>query len=486
MLIFLSVLLLSALSVAFEGLIYHGILGQSIGAVLTYLRVFLIFALLISGYRKIAAIVYLTFLGSSLTEVNFLQDQGFITSSAFLDFPGFQAVRVPGLPFGWSTFLGLVILIAGFFLHKRDDLFRAKLRVFLLFMAFGAAALAFSVLSYFGGTFSGDVFSKDLNRFLISIFSLGLLFFSFPMKEVKATILGITVGTLLSTAVLSNLGITRLYAGSWVALSQPAHAYIFLIALLVPGIGRLVRTLMFLLVIGLAVASDFLVSGKTIISLILLLVLASAYIFGRRYSLRTNLGFLVIILALVIVVDFKVIGSFFIEQGYELAGYKISQLALLSNFSNLGAVIFFNSSGGNIVAETLSIGAMLLGQIPEHLPLVGLGFGGQIVDYFHILGLANADAYPAEAFQSGLFSGMHLALLGYLFWGGIVGFIFVWTITVRYILPSKDVWLTWALIMSFLIYGLADKFDATLFVLLLSAVLAERPNLQPIRRLAAA
>lgn len=483
---FLPVLLLSALSVAFEGLVYDGMLGPSIGAVGTYLRIFLILALIVTGRRKVAAIVYLTFLGSSLTEVNFLQDQGFITRSAFLNDPGFQALRVPGLPFGWSTLLGLVILIAGLHHQKKDDVFRAKLRVFLLFLAFGAAALAFSVLSYLGGTFSGGVFAKDLNRFLISMFALGPLFFNFTMKEAKVTILGITVGTLLSTAALFHLGIARLYAGSSVALSEPAHAYIFLIALLVPGIGGLVRTLMFLLVTGLAVASGFLVSGKTVISLVLLLVLASATIFNRRLSFSLRLAVLFMALAPIMFVDFKVIGSFFINQGYELAGYKIRQLAFLNNFSDLGAAIFFHSSGGNVVAETLTVGAMLLGQIPEHLPLVGLGFGGQIVDHFHILGLANADAYPEESFQSGRFSGMHLALLGYLFWGGIAGIAFAWTITVRYILISKEVWLIWAMVMSFLIFGLADKFDATLFAMLLSAVLTERPTSQPIRRMVAA
>jgi hypothetical protein len=68
---------------------------------------------------------------------------------------------------------------------------------------------------------------------------------------------------------------------------------------------------------------------------------------------------------------------------------------------------------------------------------------------------------------------MHLAFLGYLFWGGIVGIAFVWTVTVRYILPNKEVWLTWSMFMSFWIFGLSDKFDAALFTLLLSAVFWE-------------
>jgi hypothetical protein len=478
---FHAVLALSVLSVTLEGLVFDGTLGTGVGYAGTYLRILVILALLGAGRKKAAAVVYLTFLGSAVTEVNFLQDQGFITASAFVNLPGFQALRVPGLPVGWSTLLGFIILISAFQHQKKDALFRAKFRVFLLFLAFGASALAFSVLSYLGGTFSDELFAKDLNRFMISMFAFGLLFLNFTKKEVIGIILGITIGTLLTAAVLFYVGVTRMYAGSLVAISVPAHAYIFLIALLVPGIGVTLRTLVLLLIIGLVVVSGFLISGKTIISLILLVVLVFANLFSRRLSPKLRLAAVLVILGPFLFLDFNSIGTFFINQGDELAGRKIMQLSFLGVFPDLGDADFFNSSGGNVVAEALTIGAMLLGTIPEHLPLVGLGFGGQIVDHFEILTLANADSYPEEAFKSGRFSGMHLAIFGYLFWGGIAGIALVWTITIRYILPSKEVWLTWSMFMSFWIFGLSDKFDASFFALLLSGVMAEMVDRQLVR-----
>lgn len=477
---FFPVFAISVFNASSEALTYNGILPNGIGAAVTYLEIVLILGFLLVRKKEIAAIIYISFLGSSLTEVNFLQEQGFITASAFLTHPGFQALRVPGLPIGWSTALALILLISAFHRRKIDAVFHAKLKFFFLILAFGAIATAFSALSYLGDTFSQEVFFKDVNRFLISVFSFGLLFLNFKKQEAMHILLGLGLGTLVVTAVLYRLDVTRLYAGSSVALSVPAHAYIFLIAFMIPRIDWPVRVLVFSAVMGVAFLSNFLMSGKTIISLILLLILILSVGVGRRLSLGLRLAILPLIAGPVLLLDFNSIGTFFIEQGYELTGYKIRQLAVFSNWSDLGATIFFHSSGGNLVAEFLTISAMLIGVIPEHFPLVGLGFGGQISDHFDILVLSNADSYTDESFQSGRFSGMHLAFLTYLFWGGIFGALIIWNVTVRYILPNKEVWLNWAMMMSFLIFGLADKFDTALFMLLLSAVLAERHASPPI------
>jgi hypothetical protein len=457
-----------------EGLAYGGMLPKGTALAICYLELAMIVSLMILKRIKLAALVYLTFLGSSLTEVNFLQDQGFVTASAFLSHPGFQSLRVPGLPIGWSTLLALLLFIFSFHSQKIGGLFQEKLKVLKAFMLFSGITLIFSIFSYYSSALSGGIFFKDINRFLIAIFSLGPVFINFTVRDAGRFLLAITLGALFASTLLLGLGVSRLYAGSPVALSVPAHAYVFLIALLFPGLGGFARICLFVCVVGFVFISNFLISGKTVISLILLASLVGTHTFGSRFSMNFRLVVLLLLLSCVLLIDFEVIGDFLIGQGFEIAGYKVKQLNFLMNFDRLSAEVFYHSSGGNLVAEGLTLLAMLIGVIPDHLPLIGLGFGGQVTDHFGILGLSNADSYPEEAFVSGRFSGMHLAFFGYIFWGGVVGVVFVWAITMRYILPARELWMIWAMIMSFWIFGLSEKFDATLFALLVSATLHDR------------
>lgn len=470
MIYFFSVFSLSISNVFVEGLVYSGRVSNVLGAIFSYIEIFLILGLLFFRKINFAGIVYVTLLGSALTEVNFLQEQGFVTSTTYLLHPGFQAIRVPGLTVGWSTVIGFLVLAFALCGSKKDILFNEKLNFFKEVIWFGLILLVLSVVSIGKGSFSIDIFKKDISTFLIAIFSLGVIFLNLTSRQLISILVAIILGTWISSSLLYFLGIARFYAGEQVALSVPAHAYILILPLLLSGIKTITRIFIFFLVLTFTVNSGFLISGKTVMSILLLVFLLLVKKFHSQTGSKTRIWTLFIAVSPLFLIDYTAVGDFFIGQGYELAGYKIKQLDFIDNFNELEAVSFFVSSGGNLVGEAMTVIAMLVGIIPEHFPLLGLGFGGQVNDYFNVLSLSNPDSYPESAFLSGKFSGFHIAILEYILWGGIFGVRFAWLVIKRYFFKSDKIWIRWTLLISFLIFGFSSKFDTALFALLISLI----------------
>lgn len=272
--------------------------------------------------------------------------------------------------------------------------------------------------------------------------------------------------SLIALGLLSLLGWQRDYASESFAYTSPILNYIFVLPFfLFQKVNS--RFAALTVILGFYALSGFLISGKTLITFGLALIT----VFG---SMAVLIFFLV--LSAFYFLPFGLQDLADVVKAYisNVAAEKIRQLDLINNIRNIPRELFFRSSAGNIYAEILT----LVQHITSRGNYIGGGLGATLPDYDGLLRLANDGAYTQSEFSAGNITGLHLAILDYFLWFGILMLL---PLIVIFKFFGSAQGIVWLLFLHILIYGTSSKFDAMLLGVFLYAIFTIRAPNSPIK-----
>lgn len=460
-----------------EGLIYQQAIPFICGYILT--ATFLIIYILSYIFSNVENSCYFLAcgLGSSLSEVNFLTVQGASTSDSFVAHSGILATRLPFI--GVSL---IIVCISPIALKSIMSLFKNNIEnrhnfLFLSsFVLIAVITIPFILISIIKGNNIPSLFHKDFFRLIVLILFLSCVLLQFEADAVKDALIAMIVGNLCAILVLHEMQIGRQYAETLSAFSTGILNYAVALPLMIAR-SRSYRFLALLLLFLIYVYTGVTFSGKLILSVV---VVAYFIFLGERNIQQLSVKRL---LSLVLSISFillffhniDTLSTFLIEREFLVFGHKLKQINVISNLALYAPEIVFLSSGGNIIAEFLTICLMLLGQIDGYLPFVGVGLGGGVSDVTGFLSLANKDAYPEAMFLMRKFSGFHLSFFVFVMWFGIFGIIYV-AYWMGKILLVAERWQLVLFMLSLLFYLMVEKFDPFLLGIITASVFNKMKN----------
>lgn len=365
------------------------------GYVSIFIFHFTAFVILLLSKTKLQLLVVLIFitLGLDLNDVNIASVQ----NSDVFSIVNISNTRFSSTPISFGIFY---IFIMFSIIALRETYNRN--RIILLIVP-----LVFVVI-----TSLGNPLDKVIDRSLILI----MIFFGYILtpsllNKSSAKIIIFCAWTVFFTyGAMSVLGYQRPYSSGYFAYSPPFINYIFILPFLTWSIYRK-QILSFYGAFTSYVIFDYLFSGKAIINFLL----SHMMILGARKFLAFSCFSLIVYLLMPTGLSF--LADFLISNNYIIAGVKIHQLDILNNYFSLTPHIFYNTSGGNILAEGIS----LFRHIFIEGYFLGSGIGGYLPDYYGYLSMANDFSYPEEDVINGTRYSLHLAAYNFLLWFGFFG-----------------------------------------------------------------
>lgn len=467
-------IILTSIFSTIEGLVYSNILPVAIGYIALMVQLLILTReSLIKQNIENSFILILLFSASSIPQVNFLVDEGFITAETFTKHPGFGSIRIPGL--GISPALLALMLVASISIFKyvKNNQINKKITndFFVFFILLSIIGILTGLYSAAFSKFSWSIFIRDINRWIIIGISFSAITTDFNLTKVKKILLGMLIGICIGAIILNTFGVNRNYANEEFSLAFSPHQYLLLLPYLIENIKWNARLLLFILIGYFHFALNLLISGKTIITL--------AYISIKLANDKLKIPNYILFFLLVIFIyffanlDLTFLGDILINSGFSVAGYKLLQINFLHQMNVISTSEFYTSSVGNLIAEFLTICNGLLNFSSSNNFIVGYGFGGLLPDDLGLLKFSNSDSYPQENFTNGLFSGFHLSIFNFLFWFGMPGILLCARYYIKITSANNDSFLNLFIIFSTVIYLTADKFDAILAGIIISTSLTQ-------------